>query len=222
MTTVRGHRVRRWFGAVTVLGLALGYVALLKPPGVLAAPAATGPVPVAAELVPWPTSTAPAPAPDLPAVLPPSVPVRVQIPAIGVDSVLMDLGLLSDGSLEVPRTAFPAGWYTGAPTPGERGPAIIAGHVDLDRVPGVFHDLAALRAGDLVVVDRQDGRAATFVVETVSAYPKGEFPTDAVYGDTAGPALRLITCGGVFDAAVGHYKDNVVVFASLVAQGPAG
>ncbi|MBU4337414.1 MAG: class F sortase [Actinobacteria bacterium] len=214
------HLGRRAFGVVTVLGLVLGYGALLRPPATPAAPAEIAQVPAVA--VPAPSAVWPAPVPDLPAVLPASVPVRVQIPAISVDSVLMDLGLLPDGTLEVPSTAFPAGWYTGAPTPGERGPAVIAGHVDLDRVPGVFHDLAALQPGDLVVVDRQDGGQATFVVDAVGSYPKDMFPTAAVYGDTAGPQLRLITCGGEFDSSVGHYEDNVVVFASLVLGGSEG
>lgn len=223
---MHGQRVRRGFGVLTVLGLLLGYGALLRPPVVIAAAPPVAAVPTAAvpvpSAVPEPSAVWPAPVPDAPVVLPRSVPVRVQIPAIGVDSALIDLGLLPDGTLEVPSTAFPAGWYTGAPTPGERGPAVIAGHVDLDRVPGVFHDLAALRAGDLVVVDRQDGRSVTFVIDEVGTYPKDSFPTAAVYGDTAGPQLRLITCGGEFDDAVGHYEDNVVVFASIVPDGVVG
>ncbi|MCA1675950.1 MAG: class F sortase, partial [Actinobacteria bacterium] len=67
--------------------------------------------------------------------------VEIEIPALGVTSDVMDLGLQSDGSMEVPPGAYPAGWYTGAPTPGELGPAIIAAHVDWNGEPGVFHQI---------------------------------------------------------------------------------
>src|SRR5450756_2608341 len=85
-----------------------------------------------------------------------STPVRLRIAAIGVDSGLMDLGLRADGSLEVPPSGFPAGWYTGGPTPGELGPAIIAGHIDWNG-PGVFYNLHNLKPGDQVTVTRADG-----------------------------------------------------------------
>lgn len=147
-----------------------------------------------------------------------SVPVRVQIPAIGVDSELMRLGLLADGTMEVPPGGFPAGWYDGAPTPGELGPAVIAGHVDWAG-PGVFADLARVSVGDEVRVARSDGTAPVFVVTAVEEHPKDQFPTDAVYGDIRHAGLRLITCGGEWDPAVRHYRANVVVFAELVRPG---
>ena len=144
-----------------------------------------------------------------------SVPVRLQVPAIGVDSSLMDLGLKADGTMEVPPTGFPAGWYTGAPTPGEQGPAIIAGHVDLTG-PGVFYDLHKLRPEDQVIVGRKDGSVARFRVTRVKEYAKAAFPTDEVYGDLGYAGLRLITCGGSFNRQTHHYEDNIVAFAELV------
>nr|WP_278044310.1 class F sortase [Blastococcus saxobsidens] len=150
-----------------------------------------------------------------------SAPVHLSIPAIGVDSGLMDLGLLDDGTLEVPPAGFPAGWYTGAPTPGELGPAIVAGHVDWEGAPGVFYELRSLVPGDEVVVTREDGRLAVFEVQRVEQFPKGEFPTEQVYGDLDHAGLRLITCGGSFDQAERSYEDNVVVFADLVGEGTA-
>ncbi|MCL3860625.1 class F sortase [Actinotalea sp. K2] len=145
-----------------------------------------------------------------------SVPVRVEIPAIEVDSELMDLGLEEDGSLEVPPGAFPAGWYTGAPTPGELGPAIIAGHIDWVTGPGVFHRLGALAVDDTVRVHRTDGTVATFRVTEVSQHAKDEFPTAKVYGDIDHAGLRLISCGGDFDTSTRHYVDNIVVYAEMV------
>lgn len=147
-------------------------------------------------------------------------PVRLKIPSIGVDSELMDLGLQADGSLEVPPDGFPAGWYTGAPTPGELGPAIIAGHVDWGGQPGVFYDLRDLRPGDDIAVTREDGSTARFRVTRVEQFDKDAFPTQAVYGDLDHAGLRLITCGGAFDPTMRSYDDNLVVFAELVGSDP--
>ena len=165
-----------------------------------------------------PTST---PSPVVPRVveaahLARSVPVRLQIAAIGVDTTLMDLGLKADGTLEAPPSGFPAGWYTGAPTPGERGPAIIGGHVDMNG-PGVFFDLHKVKPGDRVTVTRKDGSKPVFRVTRVQRFPKEQFPTKAVYGDIDHAGLRLMTCGGSFNRQSGHYEDNVVAFAELVA-----
>jgi hypothetical protein len=154
-----------------------------------------------------------------PMVMAASRPVRVLIPAIGVDSDLMDLGLQDDGTLEVPPEGFPAGWFTGAPTPGERGPAVIAGHVDWGGSPGVFAGLRDVLVGDEITVEREDGSIAVFRVVEVGQYPKDAFPTAAVYGDLDHAGLRVITCGGDFDSAAHSYLDNTVVFADLVGSG---
>ena len=141
--------------------------------------------------------------------------MRLQIPAIGVDSDLMDLGLQPDGTLEVPPLGFPAGWYTGSPTPGELGPAVLVGHVHWNEQAGVFADLARLRRGDEVVVQRADGGSAVFQVTRTKQFSKDAFPTARIYGDIDHAGLRLITCGGR-NRLTGSYEDNVVVFASLV------
>jgi hypothetical protein len=147
-----------------------------------------------------------------------AVPLPVSIPSIDIDSALMDLGLNSDGTLEVPPGAFPAGWFLGAPTPGELGPAIIVGHVDWAGEPGVFFDLHLLTRGDVVTLARADGSSARLQVTRVARFAKDEFPTTAVYGDIDHAGLRLITCGGEFDLLAGSYRDNIVVFAELVGR----
>ncbi|WP_257879591.1 class F sortase [Kocuria flava] len=163
-----------------------------------------------------PTAIASAPAPA-PAVLAPSRPLAVRLPSVGTASELLHLGLRADGSLEVPPTGSgaPASWYTGSPTPGERGPAVLLGHVNADGGgPGVFAGLRRLAPGDRVEVVREDGSTAVFAVVGGAQYGKDSFPTRTVYGDTAGAELRLITCDG-HDPSAGHFEDNYVVFARL-------
>jgi Sortase domain len=167
------------------------------------------------------TSAAPAPttttraaaAPPTRAPRRPSPPVRVEIPAIGVSSRLVRLGLAADGTMEVPRDYDLAGWFTGGPMPGQDGPAVIAGHVDSRSGPAVFYRLGDLRRGDTIRVRRADGAWLAFAVTGSARYPKAEFPTEAVFGPVPGPVLRLVTCGGAFDRASGHYLDNLVVTA---------
>lgn len=160
------------------------------------------------------------PAPDSPALsLARSAPVSLVIPALGIRSNLLHLGQAADGSLRVPTGADydKPGWYRYSPTPGSVGPAVIAGHVDSARGgPSVFFRLGSLRRGDAVRVARADGTTALFEVDSVQRFHKTAFPTRLVYGDTDHAVLRLITCGGEFDRATGHYLDNIVVSASLV------
>lgn len=151
-----------------------------------------------------------------PAVLAESRPQRLRIPKIDVDAAgLLDLGLKPDGSMEVPPDGSTVGWYTESPTPGERGPAVLAAHVDWDGEEGAFYDLRELLPGDAVMVDRADGTTALFRVYRVEQYPKDRFPSDAVYGNVPDAQLRLITCGGEVDTEQGGYRDNIVVYARL-------
>jgi len=141
------------------------------------------------------------------------VPTSIEIPAIGVRARLVPLGLDADGTLEVPTRSGDAGWWIGGSRPGERGPAVIAGHVDSRTGPAVFYRLSQLRAGDRIAVEGRDGSRIRFVVRRSQRFPKTRFPTARVYGPTRGATLRLITCSGAFDRATGHYLDNTVVFA---------
>jgi hypothetical protein len=154
-----------------------------------------------------------------------SLPVSVDIPAIGVNSKLLDLGVNSDGTIEVPSLETSAGeaaWYKYSATPGQIGASVLEGHVDSYQGPAVFFRLGALRPGDTIDVTLADGITAIFRVTGVREYLKTEFPAKAVYGGTDYAALRLITCGGAFDYTTGHYLSSTIVFASLVSSRPAG
>lgn len=148
-------------------------------------------------------------------LLPASNPVTVSIPALKVTSTVIGLGLDADGSMQVPDNADTVGWFTRAPTPGALGPAVLAGHVNWKGRDGAFAALDTMKAGDTVDITRADGIVATFTVTRVERYPKDKFPSDAVYGAIDHAGLRLITCGGEFDAGRHSYRDNIVVYAAL-------
>lgn len=152
----------------------------------------------------------------------PSAPVRLRISAIGVNTAVQPLGLLADGSLQPPSAWQIAGWFDGGVTPGDPGPAVIAGHVDSISGPAVFYRLRQLRPGDLVVVQRRDGRLLTFIVDSLAVYRKVAFPTAAIYGPAPLPTLRLVTCTGDFDWHAHTYLDNLVVSAHLRTGRAAG
>lgn len=143
-------------------------------------------------------------------------PVRIRIPSINVDAPVGPLGLDAAGALEVPTDFDATGWYEPGPEPGERGPAVIAGHVDSFRGPAVFFRLNALRDGQDVFVDRADGTTVTFRTRLKESYLKNSFPTEKVYTSTPNAQLRLITCGGQFDEAARRYLGNIVVYADMV------
>jgi hypothetical protein len=141
-------------------------------------------------------------------------PMRIVIPAIGVVAPVTRLGLKRDGTLEVPANFSEAGWWSGGFKPGQTGPAVIVGHVDSERGPAVFANLRELKPRDAVHVFRADGSMVEFEVRRLEEHQKDEFPTKHVYGETLDPELRLLTCGGEFDEASGHYERNVIVWAS--------
>jgi sortase (surface protein transpeptidase) len=175
--------------------------------GAAAAPSSSAP----------PAQVDPGPVPQpVPAVVDPSsvpAPVAVSVPALGLTEQLVDLGIATDGTAEVPTDYDRVGWFTGGGRPGARGPTVLMGHVDSTDGPAVFFALRDLVAGDVVEVTVADGSAARYAVTGTSQVPKGQFPTAAVFGATADDVLRLITCTGAFDAGDRSYTDNLVVTA---------
>jgi sortase (surface protein transpeptidase) len=219
---------------LAIIGTVLVWAALARPSTPAAAPA---PAPNDHSM-PTTSPSAPQPTPERPTagadqtdlrdqttglVLPESDPVAVSIPRIGVRSRLIDLGLDRDGAMAVPQNPALAGWFSRGPTPGALGPAVISGHITWDGAPAVFHRLGTLRRGDQVTVTRKDGKTAVFTITRVARFSKSRFPSRAVYGAIDHAGLRLITCGGTYDAARHKYLDNVVVFAKLeTVRGPGG
>lgn len=146
-----------------------------------------------------------------------STPMTIEIPAIKVDAPVSRLDLNSNGTVQVPPLDNHnlAGWYDRSVTPGAEGTSVILGHVDDYAGPSVFFNIKNLHAGDIVDVVRADGKTAEFVVDGVQKATKINFPSNDVYGNVPYPALRLVTCGGPFDAKTGEYLDSIVVYAHL-------
>ncbi|MFI6506615.1 class F sortase [Streptosporangium sp. NPDC050855] len=142
------------------------------------------------------------------------VPSRIDIPSLGIKAPLMKLGV-DDGRVELPPYEKPnvAGWVKDSVVPGDKGPAVILGHVDTRTSPAVFYRLKDMRQGQVIKVVRSDGKVAQYRVDTIEQISKNRFPADKVYLEDG---LRLITCGGTFDRDENEYRDNLIVYATLV------
>jgi hypothetical protein len=145
-----------------------------------------------------------------------STPVHLSIPAIGVAVKLTELGLLANGSPQVPSSWYVPGWYKYGPAPGQLGSAVILGHVDSVAGPAVFYRLDHLKTGNRIIVKLQDGKTVYFSVIGLRQYLKAQFPDKYVYGSRPYGALQLVTCGGAFDSRTGHYLSSIVVFTKQV------
>ncbi|MEQ4714905.1 class F sortase [Nonomuraea sp. B19D2] len=168
-------------------------------------------------------------APDVPPPLPqinpapsmmPSTPVRIVVKRLGINAPVKSVGLAKDGTIEVPPANDPnlVGWYRNMSTPGEAGPAVMLGHKDTRTRSAVFSRLAEIKNGDTIEVKRQDKTTAVFTVGGVEQASKKTFPTQRVYGPQENAQLHLITCGGSYDRTIGHYNDNVIVYATMTSS----
>ncbi|BCJ34305.1 hypothetical protein Athai_18080 [Actinocatenispora thailandica] len=203
-----------------VLGATLLVLAMMRAPTPPPQPTAAQAPPSAVVAPPAPSTSA-TPAPSAAAPLPPSTPVRIDVARAHIHAPIIATGLDADDTVAVPPIDHPylTGWYDRSVTPGQSGAAVLLGHVDSHRTgPAVFYYLGALTRGDTVQVTRADHTVAVFTVDGVAGYEKTRFPATAVYGPTAGPSLRLVTCGGRFDERTHSYERNVVVFASLTSS----
>jgi sortase (surface protein transpeptidase) len=237
-SAAHGRRGKQLAAAAAIVLTVVGVLLLLtglhaqrhapQPPASVALPSASSPAPVAqapsrSALKPGTAAQPSKPATSGP-VLARSVPVRLEIPQLDVNSDLLQLGLNPDQTVQVPPLGKDsrAGWYKYSPTPGQLGPSVLLGHVDSAKYgPGVFFKLGALRPGSTLSVTRSDRITAVFRVDRVVSYPKDNFPTLEVYGNTDSAQLRLITCGGKFDLSTHNYENNIVAFATLISSHPA-
>lgn len=233
MKIITGRRGGLLLAAVAVIGILLIIVAVKgqepdpsPAPKDVGALSATPEAPEPASTPSTGASTKPSPSSTHDAPLGPSKPVSISVPAIDVDSSIITVGTADDGTLEVPQPGPDlnrAAWFDKSPTPGQPGPSIIEGHVSTaEDGPSIFFNLAKIKRGDHITVEREDGKKATFAVYALRTFAKDKFPTELVYGgDLSTPTLRLITCSN-FDPSIGHHTGNLVVFSKLISVSPRG
>lgn len=146
-------------------------------------------------------------------------PQRLDIPGLDVRAPVVSRGLDERGALDPPPFDRPdaVGWYAGGVTPGAPGTALVVGHVDTETRPAVFYKVSTLRPGQKIRVVREDAEVAEFTVEDIQVIDRDGFDARQAYGPRrSGRAeLRIVTCGGTFDAARDRYTANVVVYAYL-------
>ena len=144
-------------------------------------------------------------------------PVVVTIPSLGVTA---PVGAASveplSGQLAIPPDAASVVWYRHGPSPGQDGSAVLAGHVDWNGRQGAFFALGTLPPGAEFSIGYDDDTTRRFVVQARRSYPKPELPVQELFAPSGEPRLTLVTCGGSFDRATRHYRDNVVVVATPV------
>ncbi|MFE0465378.1 class F sortase [Kitasatospora sp. NPDC058965] len=220
-TPAPGGHLFRWAMGAVVLGLLVIHQSVDTSPAPLPGPPPAAAATPAGAQSPAPRAGAPAGNPGL--VLPHSRPVRIRIPQLFVEAPFTTLDLDASGTLQAPPPDDRnlVGWYEHGPSPGERGAAVVAGHVDTRTGPAVFLMLHLLTPGSTVDITREDRTTATFTVDSVQNYSKSTFPDQQVYAATPDAELRLITCAGTYNQKTHDYTDNLVVFAHLTSQHPA-
>jgi sortase (surface protein transpeptidase) len=143
----------------------------------------------------------------------PTGPMTITIPSIGVKAGIVGIGLQADGAMQTPDPDQ-VGWYKRGPRPGAPGPAVLIGHLDSRTDPAVFYRLRELHPGDKILIRQRGGPTTKFIVQRLERHPKTALPTNRIWPTTSKPLLRLITCGGSFNDATRHYRDNLIVYAA--------
>ena len=148
---------------------------------------------------------------------PVSNPVRIQIPAIGVDTAVQHVGVNDKGNMANPSNFKDVGWYKYGPQPGASGSAVIAGHLDNGLgLPAVFKQLDRLKAGDEITVEAEDGSLRRFKVTGSQTYPYDDVPTEVIFNPSGSVRLNLITCAGNWITKEKTYDARLIVFAEPV------
>jgi hypothetical protein len=150
------------------------------------------------------------------------------IPSIGANAPIVPEGASGPdgGALDVPSSVHVVGWWDGlwqAPNgtvqekvakPGQQGVALLAGHIDSAvQGHGALYRLQALKAGAPVTVYGTSRGAVThWKVTRIQVVLKSALPA-ALFVNHGPPQLAVVSCGGPFDSATGHYEDNVIAWA---------
>jgi sortase (surface protein transpeptidase) len=159
-------------------------------------------------------------APDIEATahIPPSEkPSRIQIPSIGVDADIQDVGIGKTGNMAVPTNYTDVGWYRYGTVPGQIGSAVIDGHVDNGAgLNAVFARLSELHPGDDIYVLTETERRLHFKVQEVGHYALKDVPLKTLFNREDAPRLNLITCEGTWIPSEKEYDERMIVYSVLV------
>lgn len=145
-------------------------------------------------------------------------PVAVAVAAVGLDLAVVPVGVRADGQMDIPRLVTEVGWYRYGPAPGApAGSAVLSAHVASELGSAPMAALLDVEPGAIVEVTTASGAVLSFRVDTVEQIDKQQLPLAALFARDGPPLLRLVTCAGAWDAAVGAYEDNLIVTAIPVA-----
>lgn len=153
------------------------------------------------------------PTPSVSVELKVSKPARLEIPKLGINAAVEDVGLDGKDRMDIPKKPTSVAWYEYGVAPGEVGNAVMAGHYDWYDGPAVFYKLKDLAPGDEIIVTDQESKKHAFRVVQQATYTANQFPLDEVFGSSNSPHLNLITCGGVFNRSSKSYSHRIVVYA---------
>ena len=152
-----------------------------------------------------------------PGGIPQGLPVRLQIPAIGVDSAIEDALITPDGRMDVPAGSVDVAWFALGPHPGEAGSAVIGGHFGIQNgVPFVFYNLDKVKIGDKVYVVNDKGDTLAFQVRKIQSFDRNADSTTVFTSSDGLAHLNIITCEGTWNQVNGAYPQRLVVFTDAI------
>jgi LPXTG-site transpeptidase (sortase) family protein len=154
-----------------------------------------------------------------PGAVPSGLPVRLEIPIIGVDSFIEDAYITPQGAMEVPAGTVDVAWFALGPHPGQVGSAVIGGHFGIENgVPFVFYNLDKLKIGDDIYIVDDEGNTITFVVNSTALFAANADATTVFTSSDGLAHLNLITCEGIWNEIAGEYPERTVVFTTEVSS----
>lgn len=145
------------------------------------------------------------------------LPIRLKIPAIGVNSAIEDALITPDGRMDVPSGSVNVAWFALGPHPGKVGSAVIGGHFGIDSgVPKVFYNLDKLKAGDKVYIEDDKGVTLAFIVRRIELFDRNADATTVFTSNDGLAHLNLITCEGIWNQVNDTYPSRRVVFTDSI------
>jgi sortase (surface protein transpeptidase) len=144
------------------------------------------------------------------------IPQTIRIPKINLVANIEQVGLDAQGRMDVPKDSDNTGWYKLGYKPGEKGNAVLDGHLDKETgEPAVFWDITKLEPGDKIFVTDSQGKEYIFTYIKMNKYPYNDFPIREVFGESSKPMLNLITCQGDWDSVNRNYSHRIVITAEI-------